>query len=85
LDWSKVQDEQEACERVWQAVEEINNTVMAWSRVQHREVMVILPRGAKLERSDKETVKRGVNIKKFEKEIDQAYGRWDEVAPVSKA
>ncbi|GAB5588432.1 hypothetical protein Unana1_03332 [Umbelopsis nana] len=85
LDWTKVTDEQEARERVWKTVEEINDTVMAWSRVQHREAMVILPRGAKLERSDKETVKRGVNIKKFEKEIDQGYDNWDKLAPVAKA
>ncbi|GAB5588498.1 hypothetical protein Unana1_03398 [Umbelopsis nana] len=62
LDWTKVTDEQESRERVWKTVEEINDTVTAGSRIQHREAMVILPRGAKLERSDKETLKRGVNL-----------------------
>ncbi|KAG2181117.1 hypothetical protein INT43_008699 [Umbelopsis isabellina] len=85
LNWSLVKNEQEARERVWKEIERINDTVMAWSRVQNREAMVILPRGAKLERSDKETVKRGVNLKKFENEIEQGYANWDKAAPLAKA
>lgn len=85
LDWSKVGDERKAREKVWQAVQDINDTVMAWSRVQHPEAMVILPRGGTLERSDKETVKRGVNLKKWEGLIEQGYANWDKDAPVAKA
>jgi hypothetical protein len=85
LNWSKVENENKARAAIWRAVEQYNNTVMAWSRVQHPEAMVILPQGAHLERSDKETVKRGVNIKKFDSEINQGYQNWDRAAPLAKA
>ncbi|KAH8550896.1 hypothetical protein BGW37DRAFT_529410 [Umbelopsis sp. PMI_123] len=85
LDWSKVTDENKARETIWNAIEEHNNTVMAWSRVQHPAALVILPRGSHLERSDKQAVRRGVNIKKFEKEINHGYDTWDKAAPLAKA
>jgi long-subunit acyl-CoA synthetase (AMP-forming) len=85
LDWSKVTDENKARETIWNAIEEHNNTVMAWSRIQHPAALVILPRGSHLERSDKQAVRRGVNIKKFEKEINHGYDTWDKAAPLAKA
>ncbi|KAI9286485.1 hypothetical protein BC943DRAFT_359071 [Umbelopsis sp. AD052] len=85
LNWNKAENEAKARVNIWRAVEEYNDTVMAWSKVQHPEAMVILPRGSHLERSDKETVKRGVNIKKFQREIDQGYANWDRAAPLAKA
>jgi long-subunit acyl-CoA synthetase (AMP-forming) len=85
LDWSKVTDENKARETIWNAVEEYNNTIMAWSRIQHQAALVILPRGSHLERCDKETVRRGVNIKKFEMETNQGYEKWDKEAPLAKA
>lgn len=85
LNWNKVENESKARATIWRAVEQYNNTVMAWSRVQHPEAMVILPQGVHLERSDKETVKRGVNIKKFDREINQGYQNWDRAAPLAKA
>ncbi|KAG2188898.1 hypothetical protein INT44_004038 [Umbelopsis vinacea] len=85
LNWNNVEDESKARNNIWKAVEEYNNNVMAWSRVQHPEAMVILPKGCHLERSDKETVKRGINSKKFEKEINRGYQNWDRAAPLAKA
>ncbi|KAG2188899.1 hypothetical protein INT44_004039 [Umbelopsis vinacea] len=82
LNWNNVEDESKARDNIWKAVQEYNNTVTAWSRVQHPEALVILSKGCYLERSDKETVKRGVNVKKFEKEIDQGYQNWDRAAPL---
>jgi hypothetical protein len=46
---------------------------MTWARLEHPEALVVLPRGSHLERSDKETIKRAVNLKKFEQEINQGY------------
>ncbi|KAI8579227.1 hypothetical protein K450DRAFT_243388, partial [Umbelopsis ramanniana AG] len=85
LNWDKIENEDKARATIWRAVEEYNDTVMAWSKVQHPEAMIILPRGSHLERSDKQTVKRGVNIKKFEQEINQGYHNWDRAAPLAKA
>ena len=85
LNWNKVEDESKARATIWKAVEEYNDTVMAWSRVQHQEALVILPRGSHLERSDKGTIKRGVNVKKFEQEIYLGYENWDRAAPLAKA
>ncbi|KAI8576588.1 hypothetical protein K450DRAFT_274612 [Umbelopsis ramanniana AG] len=85
LNWNNVEDESKARDSIWKAVEEYNNTVMAWSRVQHPEAVVILPIGHHLERSDKDTVKRGINLKKFEKEINEGYQAWDRAAPLAKA
>ncbi|KAI8576589.1 hypothetical protein K450DRAFT_274613 [Umbelopsis ramanniana AG] len=85
LNWNNVEDESKAHDSIWKAVEEYNKTVMAWSRVQHPEAVVILPRGYHLERCDKETVKRGVNVKKFEQEINRGYQNWDTAAPLAKA
>ncbi|KAI8577128.1 hypothetical protein K450DRAFT_274149 [Umbelopsis ramanniana AG] len=84
LNWSKVEDEEKARATIWAAIEEYNKTVLVSSRVQHQEAMFILPRGSHLERSDKETVKRGVNIKKFEQEINQGYQNWNRAAPFAK-
>ncbi|KAI9286877.1 hypothetical protein BC943DRAFT_351093 [Umbelopsis sp. AD052] len=84
LNWNNVEDESKARNNIWKAVEEYNNNVMTWSRVQHPEAVVVLPRGCYLERSDKDTVKRGVNLKKFEKEINQGYQNWDRAAPPAK-
>ncbi|KAI9286874.1 hypothetical protein BC943DRAFT_378951 [Umbelopsis sp. AD052] len=85
LNWNNVDDECKARDNIWKAVEKYNNNVMAWSRVQHPEAVVILPRECHLERSDKDTVKRGVNLKKFEKEINRGYQNWDRAAPLAKA
>ncbi|KAG2175204.1 hypothetical protein INT44_007692 [Umbelopsis vinacea] len=85
LNWNNVDDESKARHSIWKAVEEYNNNVMAWSRVQHPEAVVILPRGCCLERSDKDTIRRGVNVKKFEQEINQGYQNWDRAAPLAKA
>jgi len=85
LNWNKVEDESKARANIWKAVEEYNDTVMTWARLEHPEALVILPRGSHLERSDKETIKRAVNLKKFEQEINQGYENWDSAAPLAKA